>query len=166
MSAQPLSSPQLPALRAGLAGVSSCPCQPGPRPPWGTSLCRPQHHSLLSVLLSRTIMSPMWLCPHLRMVCTGGCNWVHSMGLWGGAWLGPLLPLLLFVPVGQELWASSRARRGHDTKKTEVLGDSGCTGWEALSQHRECGQGAPSLQAQGTRWCWHSTTTRQCTLGT
>lgn len=120
MSAQPLSSPQLPALRAGLAGVSSCPCQPGPRPPWGTSLCRPQHHSLLSVLLSRTIMSPMWLCPHLRMVCTGGCNWVHSMRLWGGehGWVLSCLSSCLSqwdrssgLPQGPDVAMTQRRRR-------------------------------------------------------
>lgn len=46
------------------------------------------------VPLSRTIMSPAWLCRRPRMVGTGrgggggGCRWVHEVGVCGGSVAG------------------------------------------------------------------------------
>lgn len=86
--------------------------------------------------------------------------------------LGRTLPVL----AGRELWASSKARCGRGAMKMEALGAAGILagvlaahGRGGQAPHPSTGrgaQGAPSLQARRTVWCWRSTTTRRCTLGT
>lgn len=135
------------------------------------------------VPLSRTIMSPAWLCRRPRMVGTGrGGEGGLQVGARGGSvwgergWVLSSLGRMLLVPAGRELWASLKARCSRAMLKMEVLDAVGvlpCVlaargrGGRAPRPSTERGaQGAPSLQAWGTAWCWRSTTTRRCTVGT